>query len=96
MYYKNHDSFLSQRKKITFLYNRKKSVFWLLTEDIEKSWAGGGIDQQSQEHNARYMDQNLQVKIQVPVTQNLINGLKSTDRNVTNYDTIEWETKGTC
>lgn len=74
----------------------KKSLFWLLTKDIEESRAGGGIDQQSQEHNTRYMDQDLQVKIKVQVTQNLINGLKSMDRNVTDYDTIESETTGTC
>lgn len=33
------------------------------------------------------MDQDLQVKIKVQVTQNLINRLKSKDRNVTDYDT---------
>lgn len=42
------------------------------------------------------MDQDLQVKIKVQVTQNLINGLKSKDRNVTYYDTTESETTGTC
>lgn len=41
------------------------------------------------------MDQDLQVKIKVQVTQNLINGLKSMDRNVTDYDTIESGTTGT-
>lgn len=74
----------------------KKSLFWLLTKDIEESRAGGGVDQESQEHNTRYMDQDLQVKIKVQVTQNLINGLKSMDKNVTDYDTIESETTGTC
>lgn len=90
--------FFSTRNKMNLLniVHWKKSLFWLLTKDIEESRAGGGVDQQSQEHNTRYMDQDLQVKIKVQVTQNLINGLKSMDRNVTDYDTIESETTGTC
>lgn len=75
MSYKNHDSFSAQGIRwICYLVHRKKFIFWLLTEDIEKSRAGGGVDQQSQEHNTRYMDQDLQVKIQI--TQNLVSGLK--------------------
>lgn len=85
---KTHDFFFKPKEDNFPIYCiEKKSIFWLLTEDIEKSWAGGGIDQQSQEHDTRYMDQDLQVKLQVQVTQNLIYELKSTDKNVKNYDT---------